>query len=109
MKIERINIGQLIKEKVTDKGMSQAEFARKIGMARQNVSKLVFDKPSIDSNLLCIVSEVLECNLFDYFKSNNPDDKTELKATLTIELGKEKKDRTFKFVFGDNNIEILNK
>jgi len=109
MKIERINIGQLIKEKVADKGLSQAEFARKIGMARQNVAKLVFDKPSIDSNLLCTVSEVLGCNLFDYYKSNSLDDGTELKATITIELGKEKKDKTVTFVFGDNNIEILNK
>lgn len=109
MKIERINIGQLIKEKVAEKGLSQAEFARKIGMARQNVSKLVFDKPSIDSNLLCTVSEVLDCNLFDYYKSNSLDGRTELKATITIELGKERKDRTVKFVFGDNNNEIINK
>ena len=105
MKIDRINIGQLIREKVAEKGLTQAEFARKIGMARQNVTRLVFNKPSIDTELLCIISEVLGCNLFDYFKSNMSDNKTELKATITIEHGKERKDRTFRFVFGDNNIK----
>ena len=33
----------------------------------------------------------------------------EVKATLTIEMGKEKKDQVFRFLFEDNNIEILNK
>lgn len=108
MKIERINLGVLIKEKVEDKGMSQAEFARLIGMARQNVAKLVFEKASLDTNLLCVISEVLGCNIFDYFKSNEADDKTELKATITIELGKEKKDRTVRFVFGENDIKLQN-
>ena len=106
MKIERINIGEIIREKVTEKGLSDAEFARNVGIARQNVKKTVFEKASLDTNLLCEISEVLECNLFDYFKSNNADDKTELKATITIELGKEKKDRTLKFTFGDNNIKL---
>lgn len=106
MKIERINLGELIREKVTEKGLSDAEFARSVGIARQNVRKTVFEKASLDTNLLCEISEVLECNLFDYFKSNKEDDKTELKATITIELGKEKKDRTVRFVFGENEVKI---
>jgi len=106
MKLERFNLGKLIKEKVEEKGISQAQFAREIGLQRQNVVKTVFEKNSIDTNLLCVISEVLECNFFDYFKSNNSDDKTELKATITIELGKEKKDRTVRFVFGENDIKL---
>lgn len=109
MKIKRINLGEIIKGMVEAKGMSQAQFARLIGLQRQNVNKTVFDKSGIDTNLLCVISEVLECNLFDYFQSNTKDDKHELKATLTIEMGLEKQDKTLRFVFGDNNIEILNK
>ena len=33
----------------------------------------------------------------------------EIKATLSIEMGAEKKEQVLRFVFGDNNIEILNK
>lgn len=107
MKIERINLGEMIRGLVTEKGYSDAQFAKMIGLQRQNIKKTVFDKQSLDTNLLCRISEELECNLFDYFKSNTNNDRRELKATLTIEMGKEKKDKSFRFVFGDNNIEIL--
>lgn len=106
MKISRVNIGAIVREKVEEKGLSQAEFARQIGIQRQNVVKTVFDKASLDTNLLCNISEVLDCNLFDYFKSNNGNDKTELRATITIEMGQEKKDRSVRFVFGENDIKL---
>ena len=111
MKIKRQNLGEIIRQLVTDKGLSDATFAKMIGMQRQNVKKTVFEKRSLDTELLCTISEVLECNIFDYFKSNTEDDmpKTELKATLSIEMGHEKQDKTIRFVFGENDIEILNK
>lgn len=106
MKIERINLGEIIRAMVEEKGLTNAEFARQIGVQRQNIVKTVFEKASLDTNMLCTISEVLDCNLFDYFKSNSTDDKTELKATITIEMGKEKKDRTVRFVFGENDIKL---
>lgn len=109
MKIQRQNLGEIIRQLVTDKGLSGATFAKMIGMQRQNVKKTVFEKRSLDTELLCTISEVLECNLFDYFKSNTDDDaRKELRATLTIEMGQEKHDQTFSFVFGDNNVKIKN-
>ena len=111
MKIQRQNLGEIIRQIVTDKGLSDAAFAKLIGMQRQNVKRTVFEKRSLDTELLCTISEVLECNLFDYFKSNTDDDakKTELRATLSIEMGQEKQDKTIRFVFGENDIEILNR
>ncbi len=110
MKIQRQNLGEIIRQIVTDKGLSDAMFAKMIGMQRQNVKKMVFEKRSLDTELLCTISEVLECNIFDYFKSNTDDDtkKTELRATLSIEMGQEKQNKTIRFVFGENDIEILN-
>ena len=67
------------------------------------------------TDLLCNISEVLNCNFFDYYKSSGLCNKTdymgekEIKATLSIEMGSEKKEQVLRFVFGDNNIEILNK
>ena len=106
MKINRINLGETIRKKVEEKGMSQAEFARQIGMQRQNVVKLVFEKASLDTNLLASICEVLDCNLFDYFSSDSDKTVSEVKATITIEIGKEKKDRTVRFIFGENDIKI---
>lgn len=109
MKIERVNLGEIIEQIAAEKGLNQAQFGKLIGMQRQNVKKTVFEKHSLDTDLLCRISEALDCNLFDYFKSNTNDDRQELKATITIEMGKEKKDKSFRFVFGENNIEIVNK
>jgi hypothetical protein len=36
-------------------------------------------------------------------------DSVEEKVSLTVELKKEKKDQVLKLVFGENNLEILNK
>ena len=108
MKINRINLGEIIRKLVEERGLSQAKFATLIGLKRQNIVKTVFDKHSLDTDLLCIISEVLDCNLFDYYQSDKQNDKTELKATLTISLGKEKQDKSMRFVFGENDIKILN-
>lgn len=115
MKINRLNIGQEVRKKVEESGMSKAKFAELLGVARQNIEKTVFQKHSLDTDLLCNISEVLNYNFFDYYKSNDSCNNTdyieqkEIKATLSIEMGAEKKEQVLRFVFGDNDIEILNK
>lgn len=112
MKITRVNIGEVIKEKVVAKGLSKAVFAKSINIQRQNIDKTVFEKNSLDTELLCRISEVLECNLFDYFKSDMNSNKSdyifpnELKATLTIEMGSKKSDKVFHLILGENDLEI---
>jgi len=106
MKIKRLNLGDLIKDKVNERGLSNAEFARLIGMQRQNVVKLVFEKASLDTNLLCVISEVLACNFFDYYKSNTNDYKNDLQATITIKLGEQKAEKSFTVCVGKNKVEI---
>ena len=87
--------------------MSKAAFAKAIGLARQNVDKTVFDKTSLDTNLVCVISEVLECNLFNYFKCNPNDyNPTEVKAKLTIEIDNKSKDKIFHIIFGNNDVKI---
>jgi len=114
MNFNRVNVGEIIRGVVESKHLSKAEFAKSVGIARQNIEKTVFQKRSLDTELLCRISEVLECNFFNYYLtencSNNKYDVTkELRATLIIEMGAEKQDKTVRFVFGENNIELLNK
>lgn len=108
MKINNVNLGEIIRQRVEELGLSQAEFAKNIGLQRQNIKKTVFEKHGIDTDLLCVISEVLECNFFDYFKPSNIIDytKKEVKAKISIELGSEKQDKTFTFIFGDNKLKI---
>lgn len=115
MKIQRVNIGAIIKEKVKEKGLNKSQFAELLNIKRQNIDKTVFEKHSLDTDLLCNISEILECNLFDYYLAiegcNNMDykGKQEVKAMLTIEMGQEKQNKVFRFVFGENDIEIKGK
>jgi transcriptional regulator with XRE-family HTH domain len=114
MKFERIHIGDIIKEKVLERNFTYARFAKLIGLQRQNIQKTIFEKHSLDTDLLILASEVLNFNLFQYYFPNddcneNNYNKREIKATLTIEFGKEKKDTVFNFVFGDNDVKILSK
>lgn len=113
MKINRVNIGEIIREKVEQMGMSKAEFARKLGLQRQNIEKTVFMKNSLDTDLLCLICETLDFNFFTLFSDseacNNSDYKTpiELKARLTIEMGAEKQERTYRFEFGKHDIKVI--
>lgn len=108
MKIERINIGELIKNELTSRNISFSSFAKSIGIQRQNIEKTIFSKVSIDTEMLSLISEKLDFNFFQYYKdldeSNKKDDTTneikEVKALITLQLGQEKKEEKFTFFFG---------
>lgn len=107
MDIPKVNLGEIIKSLVEDRGLSKAEFAKSIGMARQNVDKTVFAKHGLDTDLVCRISEVLGCNLFNYFKCNeNNDIPKDVKATVTIEMGAKRQEKSFHFYFGENELNI---
>jgi predicted transcriptional regulator len=58
-----IHIGNIIKEIVKTKNLDIGEFAEKINCSRRNAYK-IFDRSSIDSELLIKISKVLGQNLF---------------------------------------------
>lgn len=60
-KLERPCIGQRIKAGMVMKGLSIAEFAQLINCNRSNVYH-IFQRKSIDSGLLTIISKVLDRN-----------------------------------------------
>jgi len=112
MKITRVNIGERIKEKVAGK-MSDAKFAQIIGLKRQNIKKTIFDKRSIDTDLLATISEALDYNFFQYYYSDTDCNKKdynssvkELKASFTLQIGEAKKEEIFTLCIGKDNINI---
>ena len=44
MRINRLNIGEEVRKKVDENGLSKAKFAELLGIARQNIEKTVFQK-----------------------------------------------------------------
>lgn len=109
MKMNRVNLGEIVRQKVEESGLSQAKFAELIGLQRQNVRKTVFEKHGLDTDLLCTICEVLDCNLFDYYRTCNEKDyepEKKIRAKISIELGTEKQDKTFVFSFGNNKVKV---
>ena len=66
MKVERVNIGLSIEQRLNELGMSKSEFGRKIGIPQQNVNRIL-EKASLDTDKLTLVSEALNFNFFDCF------------------------------------------
>jgi len=76
MNLKEIDIGKIIKEKFeekrrTDKTLNKAAFARRIGIDRSTVY-LLFEKKSIDTELLINISEVLEYDFIEEIYCKKP-------------------------------------
>ena len=104
--MNNVNLGEIVRQLVAEKGLSSAKFAAMIGKHRQNVEKTIYQKKSLDTDTVCLINQALDCNLFDYFYPCNAYHYSSLKATVTVEMGEEKQDKTFTFLFGDNKVEI---
>ncbi len=63
-------IGVKIKQIFDAKEMKIKDFAEEIGVARQNVYR-IFEKESIDTDLLTKISSVLEHDFFQYYKEED--------------------------------------
>lgn len=62
-----IRIGEKIYQHFKLSGMTQIAFAEKISVQRQNLKSVVFEKMSIDTDLLVRISKVLGHNFFQYY------------------------------------------
>ena len=68
MKFEKVNIGLLIEQKMNELNINKSEMARRSGIANQNINR-VLERSSIDTDKLVAISEALDFNFFDCFRS----------------------------------------
>ena len=108
MKIKDVNIGKYVLSLVKEKGISKGKFADAINVQRQNINRDVFDKESLDTAMVCRISEFLDFNLFSLFVQDNQNDykAKEVKARIIIEMGAEKQEKSATFIFGENKVEL---
>lgn len=66
-----IHIGQLIKEKVTEKRLSQEALGKMINTTKQNVGN-IYKRRSIDTQLLLKLCTVLEFDFFAAYYTEEP-------------------------------------
>jgi transcriptional regulator with XRE-family HTH domain len=102
-----------------EKGIKQAVIGAMLGVSQSGYSNYITRNSDIYYNRLSQIANALGVPIIDiitypkkYIDSgtilNNVISLDE-KVTLQIELKKEKKEQVLKLVFGENNLEILNK
>ena len=98
-----------------EKGIPQKKIADALNVDISVISNIETGKRELKVSELEIIAKSLEVSVIDLFTypekyvSINNINNDDISATLTIQLRKEKKDQVLRLVFGDNNLEILNK
>ncbi len=115
MKMKKINIGKEIKKVARKRFSKDIDFAKEMGKTRQTIYDL-YKRETIDVNTLLEVCRVLSYNFFELYEQQLPFvkktqelEQEPIEATLQIKLKRDKKDQVLKLVFGENNLEILNR
>lgn len=97
------------------RNLTQSTLAAPLDITEGNISKLLHGKTKLTYDMLSKIASYLSMSEIDiitwpekYVKLSSPDAEP-VEAVLQIKLKKDKKDQVLKLVFGENNIEILNK
>lgn len=104
-----------IRKIMRDRSLTQATMAEYTGTSESQFSKILNNKVQLSLWQLSNLAKNLSLREIDIItypqvyveKGELPEEPVE--AVLQIKLKKDKKDQVLKLVFGENNIEILNK
>lgn len=102
---------------LANKGMSQAELARRTSLDAATVSKIFSGQTSLKVNALSEISTALGMSVIDVLAypdkyvliDTGIDESEPLDAVLQIRLSKDKRDQIMRLLFGERGLEILNK
>lgn len=101
---------------MASKGLNQRSLADLVGHKESTISKILNFEAGMSFDLLSKIASALsvtELDLFTYpdhyVKAGDVGAPEPVEAILQIRLQKDKKDQVLRLIFGDNNIEILNK
>ena len=116
MKKETLGILKNIKEIRLSRKLSQENMADVFGIDTSTYSKIENGKIDLTIDRFAELAHFFKMRTIDILtwpevfvdQSQRPD-LNRVKAVLQIELDGEKKDQVLRLVFGENNIEILNK
>lgn len=108
-------ISQNVRKILNERGLLQSYISYHSDLTQGKVSKILNLEQKMTISDLSIFASVLslsEIDLITYpevYTLKNNQDQEPVEAILQIKLKKDKKDQVLKLVFGENDIEILNK
>lgn len=82
-----VNVGLLIEQKLNELNVSKSEFARRLGIANQNVNKMILTRSSIETDKLYKVGEVLGYNFFVDLANEGPNNAVTVQSGTAIANG----------------------
>jgi len=99
-----------------EKGLNQAVVAEALGVKQPAYSNYITRNSDIYFNRLSQIADALGVSVIDiitypdiYIKKEDIIREQPIEAVLQIKLQADKKEQVLKLVFGENNLEILNK
>lgn len=103
-----------IKQIRSEKGIPQKKLADALSVDDSVISNIENGKRELKVSELEIIANVLEVTVIDLFTYPQKyvpygKESEEIEAVLQIKLKKDKKDQVLHLIFGDNNLEILNR
>ena len=108
-------IAQNIRKILSDRGLTQSSIAVEKILPEGKLSKILNCEQMMKVEELSIIASKLSLRDIDIltypdvYVARDPAREDPVEAVLQIKLKKDKKDQVLKLVFGDNDIEILNK
>lgn len=110
-----MNIVKNIKDIRTEKGISQEFIANALGVDTSVVSNIEKGKRELKVRELEIISKALEVDILylltypHIYVKKDSKESAPVEAVLQIKLKADKREQILKLVFGEHNLEILNK
>ncbi|WP_308759527.1 helix-turn-helix transcriptional regulator [uncultured Bacteroides sp.] len=104
-----------IRKIIADRGLTQIVAAEFAGTSPSQFSKILGGEVQLSLWQLSNFATNLDMDIIDVFTYpqkytlNGKSEEEDLEAILQIKLKKDRKEQVLKLVFGDNNLEILNK
>lgn len=100
-----------VRKIMVDRNLTQSSLGELMGAGESSASKILSGQANLTIDHLANLATRLSISVTDIitYSSAKKDSSEPVEAILQIKLKKEKKDQILKLVFGENNIEILNK
>lgn len=107
-------IADNVRKAMKDAGSYQARLALEADISEKSLSKILNGEQKMTLDYLSKIAKALSLREIDLFTYPDryvcaDDSRIPTEVLLQLRLTKEKKDQVLKLVFGENNIEILNK
>lgn len=100
-----------IRKIMNDRGLTQVAIGEIMGAGESSISKIFSGNASLTIDHLANLASGLSLSVIDIlnYSDKKKIDNDPVEAILQIKLKKDKKDQVLKLIFGENNIDILNK